>query len=93
LRHFGFRRGGHFLGGWNISRLLKNSFGRPEVSPAAKAAIDFAVLTARLEAAPLQNGHANRVFQQPVRAHSGGDDAKEVKIPTSPKNREKWGTR
>jgi hypothetical protein len=51
------------LMGHDTSRLLNNSFGSPEVSPAAKAAIDFVVLTARLEAAPLQNGHRNRVLQ------------------------------
>ena len=37
------------------SRLLKNSFQRPQLPSAAKAATDFAALTARLEAAPFRN--------------------------------------
>jgi hypothetical protein len=41
------------------SRLLKNSFQRSQLPSAAKAATDFAALTARLEAAPFQNAIRN----------------------------------
>jgi hypothetical protein len=37
-----------------------------ECTSAAKAAIDFAAIMARLEAAPFQNRAARRVFQQPA---------------------------
>jgi hypothetical protein len=47
--------------------LLKNSFRRPNVLSAVKAAVDFAALTEWLEAALLQNGHTAGVFQQPDR--------------------------
>jgi hypothetical protein len=38
-------------------RLRKKSFLRPQFPSAAEAATDFAALTARLEAAPLQSKH------------------------------------
>ncbi len=50
----------------SLHRLRKNSFGRRQFPAAAEAATDFAVLTARLEAAPLQNMNEVRVFPQPV---------------------------
>jgi hypothetical protein len=41
------------------------SFYDEGVASAAKAAVDFEALTARLEAAPFQNEVAGRVFPQP----------------------------
>jgi hypothetical protein len=60
------------------TRLLETPFNVRDLSSAAKAATDFAALTARLEAAPFQNAISNaienaisnaigiRVFLQPV---------------------------
>jgi len=45
---------------------LKNSSRPANVPAAAEADVDFRLLTARLEAAPLQNSGAERVFQQPL---------------------------
>src|SRR6266446_10170893 len=50
-----------------LHSLLKNSLCRAHITSAAKAAIDFAELMARLEAAPFQNRVADRVFQQTAR--------------------------
>jgi hypothetical protein len=40
-----------------LARLRKKSFLRPQFLSAAEAPTDFAALTARLEAAPLQTKH------------------------------------
>jgi molybdopterin/thiamine biosynthesis adenylyltransferase len=45
-------------------RLLKKSSSSPDVTSAAKAAVDFAAVTARLEAAPIQDRVVDRVFDQ-----------------------------
>jgi molybdopterin/thiamine biosynthesis adenylyltransferase len=45
-------------------RLLKNSSPSPDVTSAAKAAVDFAAVTARLGAAPLQDRVVDRAFDQ-----------------------------
>jgi hypothetical protein len=50
------------------SRLRKNCFSRQRFTSAAKAASEYAALTARLEAAPFQNRGEIRFFPQPARA-------------------------
>ncbi len=47
-----------------FDRLWKESFLMTCIASAAKAAVDFVVFTARLEAAPFQNRAAGRVFPQ-----------------------------
>jgi hypothetical protein len=44
--------------------MRKNCFSRQQFTSAAKAASDYAALTARLEAAPFKNKGEIRVFQQ-----------------------------
>jgi hypothetical protein len=39
----------------DLARIAENSLCRAHITSAAKAAVDFAVLMARLEAAPFQN--------------------------------------
>src|SRR6267142_5300325 len=47
----------------NPSSVLKNSLRGSSVTSVAEATVDFATLTARLEAAPFQNKNRSRVFQ------------------------------
>jgi hypothetical protein len=55
----------------SASRLRKNCFSRQRFTSAAKAASEYAALTARLEAAPFQNSGEIRVFPQPAKPFGG----------------------
>jgi hypothetical protein len=53
-----------------LDRRRKKSCREEKHTAAAEAAIDFAALTARLEAAPLQNNNQIRVFPPPSKQES-----------------------
>src|SRR5205807_7642549 len=65
---------------WNCKTHRRVSSGP---TSAAKAAADFAGLTARLEAAPFQSSRTTRVFQQPVNSCGAGTRVARALLPAT----------